>query len=165
MPEGQRGPLSTRWAAKPLGGVNFVAKSRQRKIAMSEPLSQCCALPAPLSGEPYFPYLFVMEIPVENIPPECFQNQSTANGTQGGAVLFAPPSKSCRFSHPPSPCAQKYGHGDFAVCGRRLRGHVPSKNTSPTVLSWISLTGSTTPFFFVPARCFLMNTVCHFYRE
>ena len=80
---------------------------------------------------------------VENVPPERFQGRSTASGTQGGAVLFAPPSKSCRFSHPPSPCAQKYGHGDFAVCGRRLRGHVPSKNTSPTVLSWISLFGHT----------------------
>ena len=31
------------------------------------------------------------------------------------------------------------GTRDFAVCGRRLRGHVPSKNTSPTALSWISL--------------------------
>ena len=34
---------------------------------------------------------------------------------------------------------QEHGAGSFAVCGRRLRGHVPSKNTSPTALSWISL--------------------------
>ena len=27
---------------------------------------------------------------VENVPPERFQNQETASGTQGGAVLFAP---------------------------------------------------------------------------
>ena len=53
------------------------------------------------------------ENPVENIPPECFQNQGVTSGTQGGAVLFAPPSKSCRFSHPPAPCAQKHGHGEF----------------------------------------------------
>ena len=77
--------------------------------------------------------------PVENVPQEHFQGCNTAGGKQGGAVLFAPPSKSYRFSHPPSTCARKHGHGDFAVCGRRLRGHVPSKNTSPTTLSWISL--------------------------
>ena len=54
---------------------------------------------------------------VENVPPERFQNYDITSGTQGGAVLFAPPSKSCRFSHPPSTCAQKHGHGEF----RRLR--------------------------------------------
>ena len=95
--------------------------------------------------------------PVGNVPPERFQNQGTASGTQGGAVLFAPPSKSCRFSHPPSTCAQKHGHGDFAVCGQRLRGHVPSKNTSPTVLSWIRLTTPTTPVLSVPARYFPLS--------
>ena len=84
---------------------------------------------------------FQQERCVGNVPPERFQNHDTANGTQGGAVLFAPPSKSCRFSHPPSTCARKHGHGDFAVCGRRLRGHVPSKNTSPAALSWSSLIG------------------------
>lgn len=50
------------------------------------------------------------------------------SGFTRGAVLFAP-AKSCRFLSL-SPCAQKYGHGDFAVCGRRLRGHVPSKKDS-----------------------------------
>ena len=50
---------------------------------------------------------------VGNVPPERFQNHDTANGTQGGAVLFAPPSKSCRFSHPPSPRAQKQGRREF----------------------------------------------------
>ena len=96
--------------------------------------------------------------PVGNVPPERFQNQGTASGTQGGAVLFAPPSKSYRFSHPPSPCAQKHGHGDFAVCGQRLRGHVPSKNTSPTVLSWISLTGATV------LESFRFRTICFVYH-
>jgi len=54
-----------------------------------------------------------MENSVENIPPECFQDSVHSGGTQGGAVLFAPPSKSCRFSHPPSTCAQKYGRREF----------------------------------------------------
>ena len=81
MPEGQRGPLSTRWAAKPLGGVGFVTKSRlkTKKNAVLEPLSQCYALPAltersplslrdispfygesPLSGEPYLPHIMIL---------------------------------------------------------------------------------------------------------
>ena len=47
---------------------------------------------------------------------------------------------------------QKHGAESFAVCGRRLRGHVPSKNTSPTALSWISLFGHTDAVCFVPAR-------------
>ncbi|WP_298694757.1 hypothetical protein, partial [uncultured Ruminococcus sp.] len=38
------------------------------------------------------------------------------------------------------------GAGDFAVCGQRLRGHVPSKNTSPAALSWSSLRKTTLPF-------------------
>ena len=36
---------------------------------------------------------------------------------------------------------QKHGAGNFAVCGQRLRGHVPSKNTSPAALSWSSFFG------------------------
>ena len=97
-------------------------------------------------------------------PTGTLQKSNLSSPVSHGERSCSLPAKSCRFLSL-SPCAQKYGHGDFAVCGRRLRGHVPSKNTSPTVLSWISLTGSTTPFFFVPARCFLINTVCHFYRR
>ena len=51
------------------------------------------------------------------------------------------------------------GTGNFAVCGRRLRGHVPSKNTSPTALSWISLTNQTTSFLSVSARWVLIFAV------
>ncbi|WP_302338707.1 hypothetical protein, partial [uncultured Ruminococcus sp.] len=40
---------------------------------------------------------------------------------------------------------RKHGAGSFAVCGQRLRGHVPSKNTSPAALSWSSLTSQTNP--------------------
>ena len=81
------------------------------------------------------------EIPLKTFHRNVFKIRAQQAGHKGGAVLFAPPSKSCRFSHPPSPCAQKQGRRDFAVCGQRLRGHVPSKNTSPTALSWISLMG------------------------
>ena len=146
--------------------------------------------------------------PVGNVPPERVQNQGTASGTQGGAVLFAPPSKSCRFSHPPSPCAKSMaqrvspsadgdlegtcplresvlhlgvcklrrqifremkGKAEEILCGfpsiflkylgkdaskmHAKRYKIDSK-TSPTVLSWISLTSPTTSILFVPARCF-----------
>ena len=54
------------------------------------------------------------------------------------------------------------GAGSFAVCGQRLRGHVPSKNTSPAALSWSSLFGATvlesfcscTMLFVQPDRAF-----------
>ena len=62
------------------------------------------------------------------------------SGFTRGAVLFAPRKKLPLFV--PFSVRQKHGAESFAVCGRRLRGHVPSKNTSPTALSWISLFGS-----------------------
>ena len=62
---------------------------------------------------------------------------------------------------------QKHGAGDFAVCGQRLRGHVPSKNTSPAALSWSSLFGaavlksfcSCTMLFVVRSRDFTARSV------
>ena len=44
------------------------------------------------------------------------------------------------------------GTGNFAVCGQRLRGHVPSKNTSPAALSWSSLIGQLDEICSVSAR-------------
>ena len=69
--------------------------------------------------------------------------------------LFSPAFSAC----------QKYGAGNFAVCGQRLRGHVPSKNTSPAALSWSSLFGDSfsesfrfrTILFVV---CFCRDTAC-----
>ncbi len=45
------------------------------------------------------------------------------------------------------------GAESFAVCGQRLRGHVPSKNSSPAALSWSSLMEKRfhNAFFFSPA--------------
>ena len=90
---------------------------------------------------------------VGNVPPERFQNQKTANGTQGGAVLFAPPSKSCRFSHPPSPCARSMAQGVSLSADSDSEGYSPSKNTSPAALSWSSLTGQLFPNLFAFPRC------------
>ncbi len=91
---------------------------------------------------------------VENIPPECFQNCSTANGTQGRSGLVRSALEKLSLFSPTFSVRQKHGAGNFAVCGQRLRGHVPSKNTSPAALSWSSLTCSTAPVLFVSARCF-----------
>ena len=70
------------------------------------------------------------------------------SGFTRGAVLFAPRKKLPLFV--PFSVRQKHGAESFAVCGRRLRGHVPSKNTSPTALSWISLFGHTDAVRFCP---------------
>ena len=149
------------------------------------------------------------KISVENVPPERFQDHSTATGTQGGAVLFAPPSKSYRFSHPPSTCAKSMAQGISPSADGDLEGTCPLREsvlhlgacrlrrqifremkgkteeilcgfpsiflkylgkdaskmrsnrcktgskTSPTALSWISLTDSTISYLFVSAQCFL----------
>ena len=66
---------------------------------------------------------------VGNVPPERFQNRGTASGTQGGAVLFAPPSKSCRFSHPPSPCAKSTAQGISLSADSDLEGTCPLRES------------------------------------
>ena len=98
---------------------------------------------------------------VENVPPERFQNQNTASGTQGRSGLVRSALEKLSLFSPTFPVRQKYGAGNFAVCGQRLRGHVPSKNTSPAALSWSSLTDSTVSFLFVSSRCFLYNPDSH----
>ena len=75
------------------------------------------------------PSISAKENPVENVPPERFQNHITANGKQGGAVLFAPPSKSCRFSHPPSPCARSMAQGVSLSADSDLEGTCPLRES------------------------------------
>ena len=65
--------------------------------------------------------------PVENIPPECFQDYSTASGTQGRCGLVRSALEKLSLFSPTFSVRQKHGAGNFAVCGQRLRGHVPSK--------------------------------------
>ena len=65
----------------------------------------------------------------ENVSAEYFQNQETANGTQGGAVLFAPPSKSWRFSHPPSPRAGSMAQGVSLSADSDLEGTCPLRES------------------------------------
>ncbi len=79
----------------------------------------------------------------------------TANRAERSCSLR--PRKAVAFLTHLRPAPKSKGAGSFAVCGQRLRGHVPSKNTSPAALSWSSLTSPVTPVLFVPARCFLLT--------
>ena len=85
--------------------------------------------------------------------PQCCKRDTGRSGLVRSALeklsLFSP-----TFS-----VRQEHGAGNFAVCGRRLRGHVPSKNTSPTALSWISLMGQRFRFF-----SFLHDTFCRMFH-
>ncbi|WP_302161316.1 hypothetical protein [uncultured Ruminococcus sp.] len=86
-------------------------------------------------------WFYVKAHPVGNVPPERFQNIGTVNGTQGRSGLVRSALEKLSLFSPTFPVRQKHGAGNFAVCGQRLRGHVPSKNTSPAALSWSSLFG------------------------
>ena len=142
------------------------------------PLSQCCALPAltersllslrdispfhgesPLSGEPYLLYLYYyvkQEEPLKTFHRNVSKIRAQQTGHRAERSCSLRPRKAVAFlTHLLR--APEHGAGNFAVCGQRLRGHVPSKNTSPAALSWSSLTSPTAPVLFVPARCFLYS--------
>ena len=55
--------------------------------------------------------------------------------------MFAPPSKSCRFSHPPSPRARSMAQGISLSADSDSGGFSPPENLSPAALSWSSLFG------------------------
>ena len=74
-------------------------------------------------------WFYVKAHPVGNVPPERFQNIGSVSGTQGGAVLFAPPSKSYRFSHPPSPCAKSMAQGISLSADSDLEGTCPLRES------------------------------------
>jgi hypothetical protein len=69
-----------------------------------------------------FPYLATRKLifinwQFENVPPEHFQGILFRTISREGG-LVRPPSKSCRFSHPPLRVPE-YGTGCFVACGRR----------------------------------------------
>ena len=66
------------------------------------------------------------------------------------------PRKAVAFLTHLRPVPRSKGAGSFAVCGQRLRGHVPSKNTSPAALSWSSLFGATVLKSFCPCTMLLV---------
>ena len=99
---------------------------------------------------------FAIDKSVCNVPPGPCKALAFPLRFHTGSGLVRSPQKAAAFCPflrvPGSMCTEH-----FAVCGRRLRGHVPSKNTSPTVLSWIRLTTPTTPVLSVPARYFPLS--------
>ena len=66
-------------------------------------------------------------IPLETFHRNVFKIKKQQAGHKGGAVLFAPPSKSCRFSHPPSPCAKSMAQGVSLSADSDSEGYSPSK--------------------------------------
>ena len=100
--------------------------------------------PPPLSGEAnFFSPIFVKAHPVENIPPECFQNHITASGTQGRSGLVRSALEKLSLFSPIFPVRQKHGAGISLSADSDSEGCSPSKNTSPAALSWSSLFGQT----------------------
>ena len=151
------------------------------------PLSQCCALPAltersplslrdispfhgesPLSGEPNFPYLFVMENPLKTFHRNVFKISALQTGHRAERSCSLRPRKAVAFLTHLRPVPRSMGTGNFAVCGQRLRGHVPSKNTSPAALSWSSLFGATVSKSFgcsTNRSCFARNVFTVFQKR
>ena len=90
----------------------------------------------------------VRQFQQRDIPLETFHRNvskikalQTANRAERSCSLR--PRKAVAFLTHLLRAPKSKGAGSFAVCGQRLRGHVPSKNTSPAALSWISLFGAT----------------------
>ena len=88
----------------------------------------------PVSGKEY---------PVGNVPPERFQNQETASGTQGRSSLVRSALEKLPLFSPPFPVRQKHGAGISLSADSDSEGCSPSENTSPAALSWSSLFGAT----------------------
>ena len=75
------------------------------------------------------------------------------------------PRKAVAFLTHLRPAPKSKGAGSFAVCGQRLRGRVPSKNTPPAALSWSSLFGDSFSESFrfrtiLCVVCFCRDTAC-----
>ena len=93
------------------------------------------------------------EIPLKTFHRNVFKIRIQQMGHRAERSCSLRPRKAVAFLTHLLRVPRSMGTGNFAVCGQRLRGHVPSKNTSPTVLSWISLTSPTISVLFVSARC------------
>ena len=92
-----------------------------------------------------------------------FPNQQYRKRDTGRSGLVRSALEKLSLFSPTFSVRQKHGAGNFAVCGQRLRGHVPSKNTSPAALSWSSLIGQLDEMHSVSAHIrFLFRTTIIF---
>ena len=99
------------------------------------------------------PPISAWDIPLKTFHRNVFKTTAQQTGHRAERSCSLRPRKAIAFLTHLLRVPRSMGTRDFAVCGRRLRGHVPSKNTSPTALSWISLTSPTISVLFVSARC------------
>ena len=108
---------------------------------------------------------------VANVPPERFQNQETASGTQGRSGLVRSALEKLSLFSPTFPVRQKHGAGISPSADGDSEGYSPSKNTSPAALSWSSLFGDSfsesfcfCTMVFVTALAILRDTACRVRR-
>ena len=88
------------------------------------------------------PPISAWDIPLKTFHRNVFKTTAQQTGHRAERSCSLRPRKAIAFlTHLLR--APEHGAGNFAVCGQRLRGHVPSKNTSPAALSWSSLFGAT----------------------
>ena len=153
MPEGQRGPLSTRWAAKPLGGVLLQNRSIRTPPSLRDTSpfrggikpKQVMLCPKVL-----YQGKFRWKRSTGTFPKYQYGKRDTG---RSGLVRSAL-EKLSLFSPTCSVCPEAWARGVSPSADGDSGGYSPPKNLSPAALSWISLTDSTIPFLFVPARCF-----------
>ena len=70
--------------------------------------------------------------------------------------MFAPPSKSCRFSHPPSPCAKSMAQGISLSADSDLEGTCPLRTPRQLRSAGAAFSGTVFQNLFVSAQYFLM---------
>ena len=85
------------------------------------------------------PPISAREIPLKTFHRNVFKIKVLQTGHRAERSCSLRPRKAVAFLTHLLRVPRSMGTGNFAVCGQRLRGHVPSKNTSPAALSWSSL--------------------------
>ena len=146
------------------GGRRSRSEGSYCKIEVLEPLRHFVT--PPLSGEAY---LFKRFVGTRRAVSDVFvakkkslktfhrnvskiKKQQPAHRAERSCSLR--PRKASLFSPTCSVCPEAWARGVSPSADGDSGGYSPPKNLSPAALSWISLTDSTIPFLFVPARCF-----------
>ena len=98
-------------------------------------------------------------ISVANIPPECFQNRSTASGTQGRSGLVRSALEKLSLFAPTFPVRQKHGAGISLSADSDLEGTCPLRTPRQLRSAGSAFSGQRFWNHFVPARCFLYSLI------
>ena len=100
------------------------------------------------------------EMPLKTFHRNVFKTSAQQTGNRAERSCSLRPRKAVAFLTHLLRAPKSMGAGNFAVCGQRLRGHAPSKNTSPAALSWSSLIWDS----FLKSFCFCamrLVLLCH----